>query len=158
MDNSWKQDPRLKAMNKDKLAMLTEFAERIEHSDKNNLMEVFMTINMEARQKGVQFNDRETDLLVNILSSRMPPSEKKKIDLLKMLSKKWQGRADGAPASALWNHFNVSHFTLNHFNRSKSGAITILVRSVADCTSSFALSWGRRIQPAEPLSLDAVKQ
>ena len=38
MDNSWKQDPRLKAMNKDKLAMLTEFAERIEHSDKNNMM------------------------------------------------------------------------------------------------------------------------
>ena len=91
MDNSWKQDPRLKAMNKDKLAMLTEFAERIEHSDKNNLMEAFMTINMEARQKGVQFNDRETDLLVNILSSRMPPSEKKKIDLLKMLSKKMAG-------------------------------------------------------------------
>ena len=80
-----------KAMNKDKLAMLTEFAERIEHSDKNNLMEAFMTINMEARQKGVQFNDRETDLLVNILSSRMPPSEKKKIDLLKMLSKKIAG-------------------------------------------------------------------
>ena len=91
MDNSWKQDPRLKAMNKDKLAMLTEFAERIEHSDKNNMMEAFMAINMEARQKGVQFNDRETDLLVNILSSRMPPSEKKKIDLLKMLSKKMAG-------------------------------------------------------------------
>ena len=54
MDNSWKQDPRLKAMNKDKLAMLTEFAERIEHSDKNNMMEAFMAINMEARQKGVQ--------------------------------------------------------------------------------------------------------
>ena len=51
MDNSWKQDPRLKAMNKDKLAMLTEFAERIEHSDKNNMMEAFMAINMEARQK-----------------------------------------------------------------------------------------------------------
>ena len=50
-----------------------------------------MTINMEARQKGVQFNDRETDLLVNILSSRMPPSEKKKIDLLKMLKKKVEG-------------------------------------------------------------------
>ena len=71
MDNSWKQDPRLKAMNKDKLAMLTEFAERIEHSDKNNMMEAFMAI--------------------NILSSRMPPSEKKKIDLLKMLSKKMAG-------------------------------------------------------------------
>ena len=94
-------------MNKDKLAMLTEFAERIEHSDKNNMMEAFMAINMEARQKGVQFNDRETDLLVNILSSRMPPSEKKKIDLIKnAFKKKWQGRADSAPASALWNCFN----------------------------------------------------
>ena len=82
MDNSWKQDPRLKAMNKDKLAMLTEFAERIEHSDKSNMMEAFMAINMEARQKG---------LLVNLLSARMPPSEKKKIDLLKMLSKKMAG-------------------------------------------------------------------
>ena len=64
-----------------------------------------MAINMEARQKGVQFNDRETDLLVNILSSRMPPSEKKKIDLLKMLSKKWQGRADSAPCLCLMELF-----------------------------------------------------
>ena len=92
MDNSWKQDPRLKAMNKDKLAMLTEFAERIEHSDKNNMMEAFMAINMEARQKGVQFNDRETDLLVNILSSRMPHSEKKENGFIKNAFKK-NGRA-----------------------------------------------------------------
>ena len=91
MDNSWKQDPRLKAMNKDKLAMLTEFAERIEHSDKNNLMEAFMSINMEARQKGIQFNDKETALLVTILSSGMPPAEKKKLDMLKMMSKKLAG-------------------------------------------------------------------
>lgn len=91
MDNKWKQDPRLKAMSKEKLAMLTEFADRIEHSDKNNLMEVFMSINMEAKQKGIQFNDRETALLVNILSSGMPPTEKKRIDLLKMLSKKMAG-------------------------------------------------------------------
>lgn len=91
MDSSWKQDPRLKGMNKEKLALLTEFAEKIEHTDKNNLMDAFMSINMEAKQKGVQFNDRETALLVNILSSRMPPAEKKKIDLLKMLSKKLAG-------------------------------------------------------------------
>lgn len=91
MDNSWKQDPRLKSMNREKLALLTEFAEKIEHTDKNNLMETFMSVNLEAKQKGIQFNDRETALLVNILSSRMPPSEKKKIDLLKMLSKKMAG-------------------------------------------------------------------
>lgn len=91
MDSNWKQDPRLKSMSKEKLAMLTEFADRIGRTDKNNLMEAFMTINLEARQKGIQFNDKETALLVSILSSNMPAADKKKVDLLKMLSKKLSG-------------------------------------------------------------------
>lgn len=91
MDANWKQDPRLKAMNKEKLDLLTAFAERIEHTDKNNMMDALMSITMEAKQKGVQFNDRETALLVSILSSGMPPAEKKKMDLLKMMSKKLAG-------------------------------------------------------------------
>ena len=82
MDTNWKNDPRLKAMSKEKLNLLTEFAERIEHTNKNNLMEAFMSINMEARQKGIQFNDKETALLVTILSSGMAPAEKKKLDTL----------------------------------------------------------------------------
>ena len=96
MDTNWKNDPRLKAMSKEKLNLLTEFAERIEHrseehTNKNNLMEAFMSINMEARQKGIQFNDKETALLVTILSSGMAPAEKKKLDMLKMMSKKLAG-------------------------------------------------------------------
>lgn len=91
MDNNWKQDPRLRGMSKEKLALLTEFADRIGRTDKTNMMEAFMNINLEAQQKGVQFNDKETALLVNILSSGMPPAEKKKLDLLKMLSKKLAG-------------------------------------------------------------------
>lgn len=92
MDSSWKQDPRLKGMSREKLALLTEFADRIEHTEKNKLMEAFMSINLEAQQKGVQFNDKETALLVTILSAGMPPAEKKKLDLLKMLSKKLAGQ------------------------------------------------------------------
>ena len=79
MDTNWKNDPRLKAMSKEKLNLLTEFAE------------AFMSINMEARQKGIQFNDKETALLVTILSSGMAPAEKKKLDMLKMMSKKLAG-------------------------------------------------------------------
>ena len=48
MDTNWKQDPRLKAMSKEKLDLLTEFAERIEHTNKNNLMEAFMSIKKES--------------------------------------------------------------------------------------------------------------
>ena len=91
MDTNWKNDPRLKAMSKEKLNLLTEFAERIEHTNKNNLMEAFMSINMEARQKGIQFNDKETALRGTILSSGMAPAEKKKLDMLKMMSKKLAG-------------------------------------------------------------------
>lgn len=92
MDANWKKDPRLKNMSREKLELLTEFANRIEHTEKNKLMEAFMSINLEAQQKGVQFNDRETDLLVTILSSGMPPAEKKRLDMLKMLSKKIAGK------------------------------------------------------------------
>lgn len=92
MDNSWKQDPRLKSMSKEKLELLTEFSDRIGRTEKNKLMEAFLSINLEARQRGIQFNDKETSLLVNILSAHMAPSERKKLDLLKMLSKKLAGQ------------------------------------------------------------------
>ena len=92
MDNSWKQDPRLKSMSKEKLELLTEFSGRIGRTEKNKLMEAFLSINLEARQRGIQFNDKETALLVNILSAHMAPSERKKLDLLKMLSKKLAGQ------------------------------------------------------------------
>lgn len=91
MDANWKQDPRLKAMDKEKLNLLTEFADRLGRTDKNNMMEALMSITMEAKQKNIQFNDKETALLVTILSSNMPPAERKKMDLLKMMSKKMAG-------------------------------------------------------------------
>lgn len=91
MDTSWKQDPRLRAMAPEKLRLLTDFASRVEAADKSQLMKVFMSINMEAKEKGIQFNDRETALLVTILSSSIPQNERKKLELLKMLSKKLAG-------------------------------------------------------------------
>lgn len=88
MDNTWKQDPRLKNMSREKLTLLTEFAERIGHTEKTDLMHTFLSILTESNQKGIQFNDKETALLVDILSTQMAPQDKKKLQLLKMLSKK----------------------------------------------------------------------
>lgn len=91
MEQNWKQDPRLRAMSKEKLDLLTEFASRMENTDKSRLAEALMSINKEAKEKNIQFNDKETALLVTILSASMPQADKKKIDLLKMLSKKLTG-------------------------------------------------------------------
>ena len=91
MDASWKDDPRLKSMNREKLNLLTEFAERLEHADKSEIMETLLSVNLEARRRGIQFNDSETALIVSILSAHMPQNERKKLELLKMMSKKLTG-------------------------------------------------------------------
>lgn len=88
MDNSWKQDPRVKKMNPEKIQFLTDFAEKIEKSPKNQLSTIFMSLTMEANTKGIHFSDQETDLLVSILTNKMNPEDRKKLDMLKLLSKK----------------------------------------------------------------------
>ncbi len=91
MDADWKNDPRLKAMDKEKVKLLEHFADRIKHTEKNQLMEAFMAMNLEAKQRGLQFNDKETNLIATILTSGMAPAEKKKLDTLRLLSKKLAG-------------------------------------------------------------------
>ena len=91
MDTDWKKDPRLKAMDAEKVKLLEHFADRIKHTEKNQLMEAFMAMNLEAKQRGIQFNDKETNLIATILTSGMAPAEKKKLDTLRLLSKKLAG-------------------------------------------------------------------
>lgn len=87
MNTNWKQDPRLKNMNPKKLSLLTEFAKRVESAPKDQLLPTLLSLNAEASQKGIQFNDEETDLLISIMSTNMNPNEKKRIDTLRLLSK-----------------------------------------------------------------------
>lgn len=87
MNTNWKQDPRLKNMNPKKLSLLTEFAKRVETTPKDQLLPTLLSLNAEASQKGIQFNDEETDLLISIMSANMNPNEKKRIDTLRLLSK-----------------------------------------------------------------------
>lgn len=88
MSTEWKQDPRLKSMNQEKLNFLTEFASKVEASPKEQLITALLSMNMEANQKGIRFSDQETDLLVSILSANMNPADRSKLDTLKMISKK----------------------------------------------------------------------
>ena len=91
MDFNWKDDPRLKGMDTKKLEYLNEFADKVRQAPKDRLMATFLSLNMEASQKGIQFTDQETELLVSILTANMSPTEKKRLDTLKMLSKRLGG-------------------------------------------------------------------
>lgn len=87
MNTNWKQDPRLKNMNQQKLNLLTEFAKEVESAPKDQLLPTLLNLNMEANEKGIAFTDQETDLLISIMSSGMSPTEKKRMETLRMLSK-----------------------------------------------------------------------
>ncbi len=86
MNINWKQDPRLRNMNPQKLSMLTEFAKRVESTPKDQLVPTLLNLNAEASRKGIQFSNEETDLLITIMSANMTPNERKRMDTLRMLS------------------------------------------------------------------------
>jgi len=88
MNQNWKNDPRVTNMSLEKLNYLTELADKVQNTPKNQLLSVFMALNMDANKSDMRFSDQETDLLVSILTADMNEGEKKKLDTLRLLSKK----------------------------------------------------------------------
>lgn len=86
MNQDWKQDPRLKGMDEKKLKYLTELAEKAQNTPKDKMMPLLMSL---AGGSGMNFNDQETDLLVSILTANMSSAQKKQVETLRMLSKRF---------------------------------------------------------------------
>lgn len=84
MENSWKQDPRLVHMSKEKLEFLEAFAEKAKHASKSELLP--MLISISKQNPNMNFTDEETELLVNILTKNFSPKEKQQLTLLRQLS------------------------------------------------------------------------
>lgn len=94
MNTNWKQDPRLKKMNPQKISLLNEFAKRVESVPKDQLLPTLLSLNAEASQKGIQFNDEETDLLMSIMSANMSENERKRMETLRLLSRNLSRRGN----------------------------------------------------------------
>lgn len=92
MTNDWKQDPRLKSMNPEKLEFLEQLTAQIQNTPKNQLLNQFMLLTMEANRRGINFSDQETDLLTDILVNYMNPADRGRLDLFRMMSKKLASR------------------------------------------------------------------
>lgn len=90
--NAWKQDPRLRLMNTEKLNYLTDMVTQIQSMNKDQLMSSFASMQLDAMKKGMTFTDDETDLIAEVISARMTPAEKKRMDSLRTLAKKMAAR------------------------------------------------------------------
>lgn len=86
MNHDWKQDPRLKGMDAQKLKYLSELAEKAEHTPKDKMLPLLMNL---SGSGNFNFTDQETDLLVSILTAGMSPAQKNQVETLRTLSKKF---------------------------------------------------------------------
>ena len=65
---------------------------QIAKTEKNNLLNAILSLNQRAASQGLRFDDQETSLIVSVLTSSMGPGDKKKVETLRLLSKKLAGR------------------------------------------------------------------
>ncbi len=91
MNHNWKDDPRIRAMNPEKIQFLAELTEQLRKTPQKQMMNRFLSLTLEAQKRGISFSGQETDLLTGILIDYMPPADREKLDLFRMLSKKLAG-------------------------------------------------------------------
>ena len=90
---NWKNDPRLAGMDPVKLQYIEKIAAQISSQSKSDLLSTLLSLQADARKNNISFTDQETALLISIITSGMPPDEKKKIEMLHFFAKKLAARS-----------------------------------------------------------------
>lgn len=89
----WKNDPRLAGMNPAKLQYIEKIAAQVSTQSKSELLPTLLSLQADARKNNISFTDQETALLISIITSGMPPDEKKKVEMLHFFAKKLAARS-----------------------------------------------------------------
>ena len=87
MNDSWKQDPRLKSMNPEKIKFLTDFAEQLNTTPKDQMLARLIAFSAEARRRNISFSDQETRLLTDILINYLTPADRSRFDRLRSMTR-----------------------------------------------------------------------
>lgn len=86
MNDDWINNPKLKNIDSKKLKLLIQLTEQAEKKEADKLLPFFLAVTSKANSMGITFNDDETDIILNVLKTRMSPDDIKKIELIKNLS------------------------------------------------------------------------
>ena len=93
MNENWRNDPRLAGMDPVKLQYIEKIAAQVSSQSKQELLPTLLSLQAEARKNNISFTDQETALLISIITSGMPPDEKKKVEMLHFFAKKLAARS-----------------------------------------------------------------
>ena len=89
----WKHDPRLAGMDPVKLQYIEKIAAQVSSQSKTEILPTLLSLQAEARKNDISFTDQETARLISIITSGMPPDERKKVEMLHFLAKKLAARS-----------------------------------------------------------------
>lgn len=92
-NENWKNDPRLAGMDPVKLQYIEKIAAQVSSQSKSEFLPTLLTLQADAKKNHIFFTDAETALLISIITSGMPPDEKKKIEMLHFFAKKLAARS-----------------------------------------------------------------
>lgn len=88
MNESWRNNPRLKSMDPEKLSLLLAFAKELEEAPESQKMAVLLSVNQRASEKHIRFSSEEKELLISILTEGMSPEEKSRVQLIRRLAER----------------------------------------------------------------------
>lgn len=79
-------NPLLKDINPQKMQILGEILSQADTKNTNELLPFFMAASQKASSMGVAFSNSETDLIIDILTQNMTPSEKARVNSIRKLA------------------------------------------------------------------------
>ncbi len=87
MNEDWMNNESFKNMDKNKLNLLMQLAEQASKKNQDEMLSYFLAINAKANSLGITFNDEETDIILNVMKTRMSPNDIKNIEVMRNLTK-----------------------------------------------------------------------
>ncbi len=87
MQNNHGEDPFCN-MDPQKKALLQMLLQEASTKSGNDFIPFLMKANATAKEKGIQFSDTETELLVQGLKKNMSPAEQKRLEVLRKIAEK----------------------------------------------------------------------
>ncbi len=90
MNASFMNSPAFRALPKEKQQFLEQFAAQHTSGNVNDLAAELAAAATDAKKRGLQFTDRETTLLINILKQNMSPAEQAKADRIIQLVRQFR--------------------------------------------------------------------
>ena len=84
-NNKWMDDPVLEGISNEKLEMLTKIIEGAKGMEPKQMLTYFIKETNQASHNGINFTDKETDAILEVLKADMSPEEIKRIDTIKRM-------------------------------------------------------------------------